>query len=194
MAYAYLRSDPGRDLGFRHGGDGARKARDQCRRCRAYQGGRTPLAWRQGRYDDGAYNDHTRRQSSNARIDCRAADDPRSNALANTLSGQSGNPLANGFQLADGCLRQSAELIEQRLRLFQIGRVEALGEPAVERCEKIAGFGVKALVAAEPGEARGCAQFPELGLLLLGDAQGYAIEFLCGIGMPLPQMGLPSRA
>jgi hypothetical protein len=29
---------------------------------------RTPLAWRQSQYDDGAYHDHSRRQSSNTRI------------------------------------------------------------------------------------------------------------------------------
>ena len=34
------------------------------------------------------------------------------------------------------------------------------------------GFAAAALVAAEPGEARGGAQFPEFGLLLPGDAQG----------------------
>src|SRR5271167_3634277 len=54
------------------------------------------------------------------------------------------------------------EIVEQRFRLFEIGRVEAFGEPAVDRCEKGPGFGVSTLVAAEPGEARGGAQFPEL--------------------------------
>src|SRR5216683_3473895 len=33
-----------------------------------YQGRRTPLAWRQGRYDDGAYHGHTRWQSSHTRL------------------------------------------------------------------------------------------------------------------------------
>src|SRR5437870_4194248 len=78
------------------------------------------------------------------------------------------------------------EFVEQRLCVFEIGRVEAFGEPAVDRGEKIAGFGVTALVAAEPGEARGGAQFPELGPLLLSDAQRFAIQFLGGLGMPLP--------
>ena len=32
----------------------------------------------------------------------------------------------------------SSQLVEQRLRLFQIERVEAFGEPAVDRSEKIA--------------------------------------------------------
>jgi hypothetical protein len=51
-------------------------------------------------------------------------------------------------------------------------------------------FGVPALVAAEPGEAHGRAQFPELGSLLLRDAWGIAIQFLSGLGMPLPQQRL----
>jgi hypothetical protein len=37
------------------------------------------------------------------------------------------------------------------------------------------GFGGTVLVAAEPGEAHGGAQFPHLGLLLACDAQGLAI-------------------
>jgi len=74
----------------------------------------------------------------------------------------------------------SRQFAEQRLGLFQIGRVEAFGEPAIDWREKVAGFGAATLVAAEPGEARGGAQFPELGFLLLGDAQGFAIQFLGG--------------
>jgi CRP-like cAMP-binding protein len=42
------------------------------------------------------------------------------------------------------------------------------------------------LVAAEPGEAHRGAQFPEFGLLLHGDVEGFAIEFLGGLRMPLP--------
>ena len=45
-----------------------------------------------------------------------------------------------------------AHPVEQRLRLLEVGRVEALGEPAVDRGEQVAGFGMAALVAAEPGE------------------------------------------
>jgi hypothetical protein len=80
----------------------------------------------------------------------------------------------------------SGELVQQCLRIFQIGSFETLGEPEVDRCENIAGFGAAPLGAAEPGEARGGAQFPELGLLLPGDAQGFEIKFLRGLGMPLP--------
>ena len=64
-------------------------------------------------------------------------------------------------------LRQFAE---QRLRLFEIDRVKPLGEPAVDGGKEVAGFAAPTLVAAQPGEARGRAQFPELGPLLCGDA------------------------
>jgi hypothetical protein len=70
------------------------------------------------------------------------------------------------------------------------GGVEALGEPVVDRREEVVGFGTAALVAPEPGKAGGGAQFPELGPLLLGYAQGFVIEFLGGLGMPLPQQQL----
>src|SRR5438477_3920450 len=80
----------------------------------------------------------------------------------------------------------SRQFVQQRLCLFQIGGVETFGEPTVDRREEVAGFGVAALVAAEPGEARGGAQFPELSLLLLGDVQSFAIQFFGGLGLPLP--------
>jgi hypothetical protein len=83
--------------------------------------------------------------------------------------------------------RRLGQFVEQRLGVLEVGGVEALGEPAVDRREQITGFGAAILVAAESGEAHGGAQFPELGLLLLGDAQGFAIQFLGGLGMPLPQ-------
>src|SRR4029077_9412864 len=43
--------------------------------------------------------------------------------------------------------------IEQRLCIFQDRRVEPFGEPTVDRCEEITGFGALALVAPEAGEA-----------------------------------------
>ena len=46
------------------------------------------------------------------------------------------------------------KFVEQRFCLFKIGRVEAFGEPAINRGEKIAGCGALALVlpqAREPG-------------------------------------------
>ena len=89
--------------------------------------------------------------------------------------------------LSPQLLTSSSQLVEQRLCLFEIGRIEALGEPAIDRRKEIAGFGAKALVAAKPGETDGGAQLPELGLLLHGDTEGFAVVFLGGFEMPLAQ-------
>ena len=70
------------------------------------------------------------------------------------------------FPLGLHCSRQ---LVEQRLSLFQVDGVEAFGEPAIDRREQVARFGVAALVTAEPGEARGGTQFPKLGLTDRGE-------------------------
>src|ERR1700731_1158037 len=48
----------------------------------------------------------------------------------------------------------SRQFVEQRLCVFQIGGVEAFGEPAVDRGEEVAGFGAAALLAPQPGAAR----------------------------------------
>jgi hypothetical protein len=44
----------------------------------------------------------------------------------------------------------SCQFVQQRLSLFQIERVEAFGEPAVDWSEKIAGLVPLALIAPEP--------------------------------------------
>jgi len=90
------------------------------------------------------------------------------------------------------CDRQLAALDfdEQRFRFLEIGCIETLGEPAVDRGEKVKSFGAAALVAAQPGETDRRAQFPKLGLLLPSNAQSFAIKFLGGLGMPLPQQQL----
>jgi hypothetical protein len=58
----------------------------------------------------------------------------------------------------------SGQLIEQRLRLLQIARVEAFGEPAVDRSEQIASVISLVLLAPEPGRAHRGAEFPGFGL------------------------------
>src|SRR6516165_7942708 len=73
------------------------------------------------------------------------------------------------------------------LSLFQIGGVEAFGEPAIDRREQVVRFAAATLVAPEPGEAHRGAQFPELGLLLSGNGQSPMIQFLGGLGTALPQ-------
>ena len=62
-------------------------------------------------------------------------------------------------------------LIEQRLRFLQIERVEAFGEPAIDRSEKRAGRIPFALIAPQPRDANRRAQFPRLCLLLRQVAQ-----------------------
>ena len=46
--------------------------------------------------------------------------------------------LGDDISKADPNLSSSREFVQQLLRFFQIERVEALGEPAVDRSEKIA--------------------------------------------------------
>jgi hypothetical protein len=62
-----------------------------------------------------------------------------------------------------------AQLIEQCLRAPEVLCSETLGEPAVDGGEKGMGFGAEPLIVGEAGEACSGAQFPELGLLLLGN-------------------------
>jgi tetratricopeptide (TPR) repeat protein len=64
-----------------------------------------------------------------------------------------------------GLAQSSSKLVKQRLGLFQIERVEALGEPAVDRSEQIVGLIPLALMAPEPRHAHRRAQFPELRAL-----------------------------
>ena len=45
------------------------------------------------------------------------------------------------------------QLVEERLGLAQIGRVNALSEPAVDRCEQLARFGPLALLLPQPAQA-----------------------------------------
>ena len=84
-------------------------------------------------------------------------------------------------------VRILAQLVEQCLRALELLCTEALAKPAVDGGKRIMGFRAATLVAAQPSEADGGAQFPELGFLLLSGCQGLAIEFLGGLGMLLPQ-------
>ena len=83
----------------------------------------------------------------------------------------------------------SRQFVEQRLCFFEIGGIEAFGEPVVNRREKIAGLVVTTLVSTEPGEAT-AARNSQSFTLLLGNAQSFAIEFLGRLGAPLPQQQL----
>src|SRR5215475_13368351 len=95
--------------------------------------------------------------------------------------------LSNSWCAVVAIAGSSCHLVEQRLRLFEVGCGEALGEPAVDWGEQVASFGASAFVAPQPGEAHGGAQLPEFGLLLSGDTERLAIQFLGGLGIPLSQ-------
>src|SRR5215472_12045531 len=63
---------------------------------------------------------------------------------------------------AESPIRQARE---KGLCGFQVGRVEPLGEPVVDRLEKRYCMSGTALIAQQPGKARGGAQFPAQGTL-----------------------------
>ena len=68
------------------------------------------------------------------------------------------------------------QLGEQRPGVFQIGRIEALGEPAVEGREQVARLVSPALLGPQPGEARGGAQFVASRALLRAIAKAVRNE------------------
>ena len=63
------------------------------------------------------------------------------------------------------------QLVQQRLRLLQIERVEPFSEPAVDRSEQFASLLRLALVTPEAREAHCGAEFPGFGLLLARDRE-----------------------
>src|SRR6516164_9754283 len=73
------------------------------------------------------------------------------------------------FVLVNRPLR--SQLLQQRLRLFQIARIETLRKPPIGRSQQFARFLHLALVAPEACEAQGSAEFPGLCLLLTGDRE-----------------------
>jgi ATP dependent DNA ligase domain len=58
-----------------------------------------------------------------------------------------------------------SESVEKRFCRFEVGRVEPFGKPVVDRLEDCRRIGGTALIAQQPGEAGGAAQFPEQGPL-----------------------------
>ena len=82
--------------------------------------------------------------------------------LASTVWGHEGF----GSPLGAVTQARSAELVEQSPRLFQIGSIEAFGEPAVDRCQQIAGFGLPTVLAQQPGQAHRPPQFKPACALL----------------------------
>ena len=70
------------------------------------------------------------------------------------------------------------QLGEEFCGVFQIGGVEALGEPTVEGCQQVARLASPALLGPQPGKARRGAQFVAPCALLAGDREGGAEEVL----------------
>src|SRR5215468_2803358 len=78
----------------------------------------------------------------------------------------------------------SLQLVEQCLGVDQVARIEALGEPLVDRGEEIARFGALALIAPEAREARRGAQLERAGALLAGDGEGAVVAGGGLVGAP----------
>src|SRR5262245_4922884 len=81
--------------------------------------------------------------------------------------------------------RLPAQPFQQRPGVFQVARVEAFGEPLIDRLEERAGLGRPALVAPEAREAGRRAQLEGPGLLRARDLEG-ALEVRLGLGRRTP--------
>jgi hypothetical protein len=77
---------------------------------------------------------------------------------------------------------RSGKLLQQRLGLLEICRIKALGEPAVNRCEQLVGFGALALPLPQPSQAHGRPQLQGFRPLTPSDVEG-SLE--AGFGFPL---------
>src|SRR5262249_4308021 len=63
--------------------------------------------------------------------------------------------------------------VQQGLRLLEICRVKALGEPAVDWCQERVDLSALALVLPQPRQAHGRAQLQGFGLLVAGNSKGF---------------------
>src|SRR5262249_15562123 len=89
--------------------------------------------------------------------------------------------LASGHGSSKPAASSCRQLLQQRLRLLQIERTKPLRKPPVNRRQQFTRLLRLALVAPEPGEAHGGAEFPGFGLLLTGDCEG-ALEVSLSFG------------
>src|SRR6516165_2874741 len=92
-----------------------------------------------------------------------SAQGQRTNPLRREKARGSAERTAGAVWLGEADNRRSAQLVEQRFGVLQIGSVEAFGEPAIDRCQEVARCEALALVAPQPRETRCGAQFPGLG-------------------------------
>jgi hypothetical protein len=67
----------------------------------------------------------------------------------------------------------SGQVVQQHFGLLQVGGVKALGEPAVDRRQQLAGFGKFALTLPQPSQTCRRPQFPGLRPLAAGIGEGF---------------------
>src|SRR5262245_12667738 len=65
----------------------------------------------------------------------------------------------------------SRQLLQQRLRLLEIGGGKPLGEPAIGRREQLAGLRTLILLLPQTAQAHGCPEFQRFRLLAAGYGQ-----------------------
>src|SRR6476659_4518403 len=70
---------------------------------------------------------------------------------------------------------QLPELVQQRLGLLQDWRIEAFGEPAIDRREQVTRFRALALATPQPGKADGGLQLIEFRALPFGNEDGLTV-------------------
>jgi hypothetical protein len=89
----------------------------------------------------------------------------------------------------------SRQRLQQRLGLLQIGGIEPLGEPAIDRGQQLVGLSPLALVLPQAAQAGGGPQLPRFGLLAAGNGQGLLeTGFRSGrVRDGLPQQEFPWR-
>ena len=85
--------------------------------------------------------------------------DPQETFSATPADRRVGQEAIIRLRLLDMPTARSRQLIEQPRRFFQIGSIEALGEPAIDRCQQITCLRPPALLAPQPSEARRGTQF-----------------------------------
>jgi hypothetical protein len=73
------------------------------------------------------------------------------------------------------------QLLQQCLRLLQVGGVKAISKPPGERCEELVRLGALTLALPEAHETQGGAQLPGSGLLPAGNGKGL-LETGFGLG------------
>jgi Binding-prot-dependent transport system membrane comp, N-term/Binding-protein-dependent transport system inner membrane component len=101
----------------------------------------------------------------NAAVSARS-EVPRS--TTGRTSPASGHSPAKACSVA-GTLR---EFLQQRLRLLEVCRVKALGKPAVDGGQQLAGFSPLTLALPQPAQAQGRPQLPGFGLLVARYSEG----------------------